>query len=91
MGLDFYACNRCGEGFHDAGYYKSCDCGKVWCGDDCAKADDLHEHVEDNYEEISCKYCREEDYDDSVLLDFVLKREGISRQDLISLYKKESN
>lgn len=36
----------------------------------------------------SCKYCREEDFDDDVLLEHALELLGITRDELIARYKK---
>lgn len=41
----------------------------------------------DNNIERSCKYCREEDYEDDVLLKFALKSLGMKREALIQSYK----
>lgn len=88
MGIDYYACEHCGDTFPDVGSYESCNCGRVWCDDNCAETGGL---LSDEWgEDSTCKYCREEEFDDEVLLDFVLKRENISREDLIQLYKRES-
>lgn len=45
---------------------------------------DLCEH----YVLKSCKYCREEDFDDLVLLNFVLKSINKTREDIILEYKQ---
>lgn len=87
MGIDFLVCSECETGFPDVDDYKFCECGRDWCDGECAEKGGL----ENNYEDTSCKYCREEDYEDKVLLDFVIEREGISREDLIGLYKRENN
>ena len=42
----------------------------------------------DNFVEAGCKYCREEDFEDDVLLEYVLdKHLNMSRQELIDNYK----
>jgi hypothetical protein len=106
MGVDFYACDYCGDTFPDCGEYVSCECGEHWCSDECAEADGFKEEScskgFDNANECdldlscwqcefqierSCKYCREEDFADSVLLEFSLKELGISREELINKYK----
>lgn len=42
----------------------------------------------ENYIKGGCKYCREEDFEDEVLLDYALQKLGLSREDLIKQYKK---
>ncbi|MEG2787485.1 MAG: hypothetical protein RR942_06645 [Romboutsia sp.] len=42
----------------------------------------------DNYTPESCKYCRNEDYSDSELLDIAMKHIGCNRQFLIDLKNK---
>lgn len=94
MGIDFLVCNECETGFPDVNDYKFCECGRDWCDEECAEKGGLRQVLDkDGYDsgESDCKYCREEEFEDDVLLNFVLKREGISREDLINLYKKESN
>jgi len=48
MGIDYLVCvnKDCGEGFPDVADYVSCECGKNWCSDLCAK--------DDGYIEESC-------------------------------------
>jgi len=36
----------------------------------------------------SCKYCREEDFENEILLDYALQKLGLSRKGLIEQYKK---
>lgn len=93
MGIDFLVCNECETGFPDVNDYKFCECGRDWCDEECAEKGGLRQVLdEDGYYsgESDCKFCRGEKFDDDVLLNFILKREGISKEDLISLYKKES-
>lgn len=54
---------------------RNCDCS---CYDDCP------EYVGD-----SCKYCRNEDYDDSTLLNRALDLLGINRIELVQMINKE--
>lgn len=42
----------------------------------------------DEFLEKSCKYCREEDFEDYELLKFALNKLGISRENLIEMYKE---
>lgn len=41
MGVDWLACDNCGETFPDRGEFVMCgdDCNKVWCSDECAEED----------------------------------------------------
>ena len=40
MGVDWIACNRCGETFPDCGDYVTCEsCCTEWCSYDCAEED----------------------------------------------------
>lgn len=43
----------------------------------------------DNYIPDSCKYCREEDFEDDVLLEYALELLGINREELIEKYKNK--
>jgi len=67
--------NACKNGYED-----SDDCGS---GLDCWDCDN-------NQEEKSCKYCREEDFKDSILLEYALKGLEVTRQELIEMYKLEN-
>ena len=105
MSVDWYGCKKCGETFPDCGDYTSCECGEMWCSDECAEKDgfkresckleydmddnDCEESCYncDNKIESSCKYCREEDFDDSILFKFALKSLGMERETLIQSYK----
>lgn len=40
-----------------------------------------------SYIKGGCKYCREEDFEDYILLEFALKELGVSREVLINKYK----
>src|SRR5699024_925903 len=100
MGIAFYVCENCSSTFADVGDYETCDCGRVWCSEECAEKhgllkpeilDEDGEFEDYDYDSFTCKFCRGEDYDDEVLLEFILKREGVGREYLINLYEKESN
>jgi len=65
--------------------------------DHCKLGRDTEDHEEcdeeyccdcDNFAEASCKYCREDDFEDNELLEYVLdKHLNMSRQELIENYK----
>ena len=84
MGVDWYSCKYCGETFPDCGDFVSCECGEHWCDYDCAEADGFERDENDN---TSCNYCREEDFEDSTLLELALKLLNKNRQELIKDYK----
>ena len=87
MGVDWLACKNCGETFPDCGDFTYCECGTYWCSYECAESDG-YERPEEN-DESSCKYCREEDYDNYELLDYVIEKYyGGSRGDLVKEYKE---
>jgi len=102
MGVDYYSCNSCGDTFGDVGTYISCVCERKWCNDECAKEDGyIKEHCNtdnctslngcwgcENNIQRSCRYCREEDFDDSILLEFVLKLLEKTRDEVIEDYKE---
>lgn len=84
MGVDWYSCRNCGDTFPDCGDFVSCECGEHWCDYDCAEANGFERDEDDN---TSCNYCREEDFEDSTLLEFALKLLNKNRQELIKDYK----
>ena len=89
MGVDYFSCVRCGETFPDCGYFECCDCGNVWCSDECAEKDGFvraDEDEEDPYAESSCKFCRKEDVVDEKLLKHCLLMLDISRDDAVVNY-----
>lgn len=93
MGVEFIACNNCGETFPDCGDYVSCECGNCWCDNECAKLEGFR-YEEDGFvprgskwsQETSCDFCRQEDYEDYELLAYALKKLGVSREELIADY-----
>lgn len=95
MGVDFITCERCGHNFPDCGDFVRCndECGIDWCSYECAEEDGYIQNYEEdeNGWEIdmsTCKYCREEDFDDSELLVYALKLLDCSRDGLVAKYKK---
>lgn len=93
MGIDFYSCERCGRGFPDVIDYVYCDCGNIWCCEECAKEDGYEYGIEvdEDGEEIyscegsTCKCCRKEDFSDSELLERSLKLLNMTREQLIRI------
>lgn len=94
MGIEFLFCNECETGFPDVYDYEYCGCGRVWCDEECSELGGLRKEYDDDGEydgDGTCKYCREEDFEDRELLNFFLKKEGIRREDVIKLYKKRND
>lgn len=89
MSIDYLSCKRCNNAFPDCNDYVSCDCGNIWCDDECAEKDGLTIVEIADLEIITCKYCRGEDFDDSDLLEYVLKRLGMTRDYIIKEYKED--
>lgn len=67
MGIDYLVCANkdCGEGFPDVADYVSCECGKSWCSDLCAKDDGYIEEycsvgieIEENECDTGCWECK---------------------------------
>jgi len=92
MSVDFFDCDVCGESTCECGYYVSCDCGRKWCSDECAESDRYinEEENEDSDVYSSCKYCREEDFEDDVLLEYALEKLELTRKQLLEMYKSEA-
>ena len=92
MSIDYRTC-ECGETFSDcADGVVFCDCGMAWCSEECAAVDGYREevitHEDGSEEEIrSCNFCREDDFGDKELLEFVVSAIGVSRDDLVNFYK----
>jgi len=94
MGVDFYNCKKCNEVFADCGDYVYCPkCYENWCCDECAEKDGLilisdedGDYIED---ECSCNFCRQEDFDDETLLEYLFKKYNVTRKEVALEYKKE--
>jgi hypothetical protein len=91
MGVDFFFCHQCGESFPDCGDYVSCgdDCSNVWCSLDCACEegyDDGYNEESEECEKTSCDFCRQEDAEDSELLEFLMKEHKLTRNKLLKMY-----
>lgn len=90
MGVDFYACDNCGETFCDAGDYFRCDCGDKFCSTECGGSEttDADDTIDDE-EVISCIHCRRESATASDLLYFMLKKYNLTYEEALEMYKKE--
>ena len=93
MGVDWMACDTCGETFPDCGDYVYCNCGRNWCSYECANEDGFTELDEDEYPDLdederkSCKFCREEDFTDEELLVSLMDYHELTRNDVIKIHK----
>lgn len=91
MGVEFFPCDYCGESICDCGSYEQCndDCSRRWCDKKCAVADGYRdEDEEENYDENlkSCKFCRNEDVEDSPLLEYLLKHFSLTKEKAKAMY-----
>lgn len=84
MGVDFFPCEYCEKSICDCGDYVSCEeCGFHFCDDDCAQM----ERDEDGVGK--CRYCQGIDATSAQLLNFLMKRDNLSLDDLYKMYKDE--
>jgi hypothetical protein len=84
MGVDFYACQNCGETYPDCGDYFTCStCESSFCSDECGGC-----QVADD-DTTSCVLCRVEVILDSDLLDFLLKGHNLTRSEAEALYRAD--
>lgn len=109
MGVEFIACNYCGETFPDCGDFEYCECGVEWCSLECAEEEGYRrssctsgysegecdrEYCSsdcENYIGQSCKFCREEDFEDDELLGYLLELTSKTREELIVQYREHIN
>ena len=96
MDIDYLTCNYCGDTFPDCMSYTTCneDCCNIWCNATCANKEgwrqDNDDDVDKDDEEYSCKYCRNEDLDDTTLAKFLLKRCGLTRKQAVKEFNDKS-
>ena len=94
MGVDFYACDICHDTFPDCGDYVSCECGGKFCSNDCASMDyavydDNGECIEGEDGEGNCVLCRGEAATDYDLIEFLLEKCSLTREQAVEeLFKK---
>lgn len=79
MSVEFFACSACEETYADCGYYFNCDCGQSYCGSECGE-----EQVVEGIG--SCKICRQEYQVEWVLLNFLLEKFNLSREEVTKMY-----
>lgn len=91
MGVTYSTCDHCNEPYYDGsvGIVRGeCECERRWCSRACAEADGYTSGDDDEeYVGPSCKFCREEEVEDSVLLNFVLKHAKLTRKKALKLYR----
>lgn len=80
MGVEFFSCCACEETYPDCGYYFSCDCGQSYCGNMCG------EWKIDEKGNNTCKICRKEYQVEWVLLNFLLEKFNLSREEITKMY-----
>lgn len=90
MGVDFYACDNCGDTFPDCGDYFRCDCEAKFCCTECGgyKSVEPEEDVDD-HEVITCIHCRMESATSDDLLHFLLKKFDLTHDQAMEMYRKE--
>lgn len=83
MSVDFFECDACGRTVCECGPHKRCQsdygCGRKWCNRKCAEVDGADE-------DYICKYCRDEDIEDSPLLHFLLGHFGLTIEKAKEMY-----
>jgi hypothetical protein len=89
MGVDFYACENCADTFPDCGPHYHCECGRVYCSEECADAK-YNVDEDGDEEDQTCAHCRGETADDSELLTYLLSLSGLSKTELLAQYLKEA-
>jgi len=87
MSVDFSPCSYCEETFCECGPHVRCVCERLWCSERCARADGYEKYDEDTGDS-SCSYCRNEEAEDSHLLEFMLKIHKVSREDVLKEWQK---
>lgn len=82
MGVDFYTCAICKYNFPDCGDFVRCECGKVFCSDECANM------TYDENDEGFCVICQKKNADDSTLLKFLLNHFNLTREQAVDMWSK---
>lgn len=84
MGVKFRECPTCEQTYPDCGEFFECgNCNQCFCSDECGgrKIEKAGKSRWDD--EVSCIYCRGEEAPDHVLIDFLLKRCGLTRKEAV--------
>lgn len=96
MGVDFYSCANCGDTFCDAGYYFSCEnCYEHFCSNECGgrQTAEEPENYEDNpgwEDQTTCILCRKEAVTDANMVQFLLKKAGLTYDEAVAMYRLQS-
>jgi hypothetical protein len=89
MGVDYFSCDYCGRSICDCGHYEHCneDCYRRWCNKNCAEGDGFKVDKDrvDKYDEYlkTCKFCRKQDAEDAELLEFLLEKYSLTREEVV--------
>ena len=83
MSVDWATCEVCGDDWNYCAY-----CGRYTCSDCLAKPYEEDEETGEMSEEC-CPYCSGKLVHDSDLLEFLLKRDNMTREVAVELYKTE--
>lgn len=84
MGVDFYSCHYCDETFPDCGDYFSCDCGHHYCDYTCGDG-----KSGDDDDTRTCRICRLDYIQDHTLVNFLLSKASLTREEAEQLYRNE--
>jgi hypothetical protein len=92
MGVDFYPCKKCGETYCDCGdMLNYCEgCGEYICTNCLVKPAEYDEQTGEMKLEC-CPYCSGTVIHNDDLLEFLLKKYGITHAEAIVLYKEGNN
>ena len=82
MGIDYYVCDVCGESYPDCGPCGMCgNCESSLCGDCHDKAKEKYGvHTDDSYDSLKCQLCTKDVITNDVMVEFLLKRIGVTRK-----------
>jgi hypothetical protein len=93
--IDYVSCD-CGEEWCSEKCAEADGFKDEWCSKHDLAIEEVERDIEcgefcwqcEFYSVQSCKYCREEDFDNDTLLEFALNELGLTREELVSRYKK---
>lgn len=97
MGVSYYSCSGCGDGFRDDSEYVCyCDCGSTFHSLECGKLqnycdwnEEFESHRINNDRDITCVICRKEVANEHVLLHALLKHYNITGEQAFQIYKNQ--